>query len=132
MNWTFCSFAMLVVEGQAKQQRGRAINKNDAMAPVSLYICQLHQVTSAFYDKNALMGINWKEFLGAPGWLGRLGVRFLVSAQIMISQFVSSSSTLGSALAVQKPAWDSPSLSPSLSLSLCPSPAHARTLSLSK
>ena len=35
---------------------------------------------------------------GLPGWLSWLSVRPLVSAQVMISQFMSSSPVLGSAL----------------------------------
>ena len=39
---------------------------------------------------------------GAPGWLSRFSVRLLVPAQVMISQFVSSSSRSGSVLTVQR------------------------------
>ena len=46
-------------------------------------------------------------FTGVPGWLK--SVWLLISAQVMISQFMSSSSVLGSVLS----AWDS--VSPSLS-----------------
>ena len=53
---------------------------------------------------------------GAPGGLRQLSVPFLISAQVMISQFVSLSPTWGSADGVE-PAWDSLCLS--LSLSLC-------------
>ena len=42
---------------------------------------------------------------GAPGWLSQLSIRPLISAQVMISQFLSSSS-----------AWDSLSLTLCLSL----------------
>ena len=41
-----------------------------------------------------------KSFLGAPGWLKWLSVGLLVLAPVMISQFVSSSPTSGSALTV--------------------------------
>ena len=41
---------------------------------------------------------------GAPGWLSRLSVKLLISAQVMISRFVGSST---------EPAWES--LSPFLS-----------------
>ena len=56
-----------------------------------------------------------------PGWHSWLNIRFLISAQVMISQFVSLSPTLGSAHSAE-PAWDS------VFLSLCPSSSH--TLSL--
>ena len=50
------------------------------------------------------------------------------SAQVMISQFMNSSSTLGSVMTAQnlEPAWDS------VSPSLCSSPAHTLSFSLSK
>ena len=56
---------------------------------------------------------------GARGWLNQLSVQFLISAQVMISWFVSSSPALGSVLT----AWSllgilSPSLS-ALPYSLC-------------
>ena len=38
---------------------------------------------------------------GAPVWLSTLSIQLLVSSQVMISQFVSSNSTLGSVLTVQ-------------------------------
>ena len=56
---------------------------------------------------------------GAPGWFSLLTVRALVSAQVMISQFVRSSPVLGSALTMQSLLRI---VSPSLSL--CPSPTH--------
>ena len=62
---------------------------------------------------------------GAPGWLSRLSVQLLVSAQVMISRFMSSSPVSGSVLIAQglEPASDSmfPSLSapPPLMLCLC-------------
>ena len=48
---------------------------------------------------------------GVPGWLGRLGVRLLISAQVVISRFVGSSPASGCAHSTQ-PASDpqSPSL----------------------
>ena len=52
---------------------------------------------------------------GAPGWLSRVSVRLLILAQVMISQFMSSSPTSGSALTVQTLLWIL-SLSPSLSV----------------
>ena len=58
---------------------------------------------------------------GAPGWLNWLSVHLLISAQVMISKFVSSSPASGSVLAV----W---SLLKSLSLSL----SLSFSLSLSK
>ena len=61
-----------------------------------------------------------------PGWLSRLSGQLLISAPVMISQFVRSSPTSGSVLTV----W---SLLGILSLSsLRPSPAHTICLSLKK
>ena len=42
-----------------------------------------------------------KKSLGAPGWLSRLSVRLLILAEVIISQFVGSSPTSGSALMLQ-------------------------------
>ena len=60
---------------------------------------------------------------GVPGWLSRLSVRLLVSAQVVISWFVSSNPTSGSLLSAQSPLQI---LCPPLSLF---SPAHAHILS---
>ena len=45
------------------------------------------------------MAYNLKNKSGVPGWLRRLGIQ--LSAQVMISQLVSSSPALGSALTAQ-------------------------------
>ena len=66
--------------------------------------------------------------LGASGWLSQLSVQLLVSAQVMIPQFVSSSPALGSLLSAQSPLQV---LCPSLSLSLPCSLARSLSLSLS-
>ena len=60
-------------------------------------------------------------------WVAQ-SVECLTSAQVMIPQFVSSSPASGSGLMAQslEPASDS------VSLSLCPSPVHALSLSVSK
>ena len=42
--------------------------------------------------------------LGAPEWLSQLNVQLLILAQVMISQFMSLSPTLGSVLT--EPGWD--------------------------
>ena len=63
------------------------------------------------------------ENLGAPGWLSCLSSTM---AQVMISQLVGLSPTLGSELT----AWSLEPASDSVSPSLCPSPTH--TLSLSQ
>ena len=68
-----------------------------------------------------LVKSKWTE---ASGGLSRLSVWLLVSAQVMISRFVSSSPASGSALTV----W-SPLGIPSVSLSLRPAPAHSLSLS---
>ena len=65
-----------------------------------------------------------KEF-GVLKQLSWLSVQLLVSAQIMISWFTGWSLTWGSVLTVQS------LLGVLLSLSLCPSPAHVLSLSLS-
>ena len=67
---------------------------------------------------------------GTPGWLSQLSIGLLVSAQVMISQFMSSSPTSGSTLIVQSLLGIL-----TLSFSLCPSPALvvlSLSLSLSK
>ena len=66
-----------------------------------------------------------KVTLGAPGWLSRLSVRLLISAPVMISQFVRLSLALGSILPARNLLGI---LSLSLSLFLCLYPA--RTFSL--
>ena len=68
---------------------------------------------------------------GAPGWFGWLSVRFSISAQVMILQFVGSNPTSGSALIV----WSLLgilSLPLSLSLPLPHSQSLALYLSLSQ
>ena len=52
-----------------------------------------------------------------PGWLSQLSVWLLTLVQVMISQFMNSSPTLGSALTVQSPLGFCP---PSLSRMLLP------------
>ena len=66
----------------------------------------------------------YRNVVGAPGWLSRLSV--WISAQIMTSLFVGSSSALGSALT----AWSQLGLL-SLSLSLSAPPLLMLSLSLS-
>ena len=69
----------------------------------------------------------------APGWLSRLSVKLLISAQVMISRFVGSIETrIGLCADSTEPAWDSLSLSLSLSSLLLPHlHTFACTLSLS-
>ena len=61
--------------------------------------------------------------MGGPGWLSQLSVQLLVSAQVMISQFVGSSPTSGPVLIAESLEPASDSVSPSLSapplLALC-------------
>ena len=64
---------------------------------------------------------------GAPGWFSRLIVWLLVSAQVMISWFVSSSPESGSVLRV----WSLLGVL-SLSLSLCPNSACSVSLKINK
>ena len=64
----------------------------------------------------------------APGWLSKLNVELLISAQVMISQFMSLSPTSGSVLTV----WGLLGiLSFSFSLSLSLSPPLSLSVSLS-
>ena len=51
-----------------------------------------------FVDKN--LGFKKIKDSGAPGWLSQLRVQLVISAQVMISRFMGSSPTLGSALTV--------------------------------
>ena len=48
-----------------------------------------------------IISIPIKKGGGAPGWLSQLSIQHLVSAQVMISPFVSSSPMSGSVLTVQ-------------------------------
>ena len=68
-----------------------------------------------------------KIFQNRGTWVAQ-SVKCLTSAQVMISLFIGSSPVLGSVLTAQslEPASDS------VLLSLCPSPAHALSLSVSK
>ena len=76
--------------------------------------------------ESCYMKLNLKKKLWGA-WVARSAKRPTL-AQVMISQFLSSSSTSGSGLTAQslEPAMDS------VFLSLCPSPAHALSLSVSK
>ena len=67
-------------------------------------------------------GIRIPPGLRAPGWCSRSSIRLLISAQVMILQFVSSSPKSGSAPTAQSLFGI---LSPSLSLSLSPPLAHS-------
>ena len=60
----------------------------------------------------------WND--GPPGWLSLLSIRLLISAQVMISQFMSLGPPSGSVLMAQslEPASDSVCLSVCLSLPL--------------
>ena len=62
----------------------------------------------------------------APGWLSKLNVELLISAQVMISQFMSLSPTSGSVLTV----WSLLGIL-FLSLSLSPPPSVSLSVSLS-
>ena len=64
--------------------------------------------------------------IGVRGWVSQLNIQLLVSAQVMISQFVSLSPISGSALR----AWDALSLP--LSLPLPNSLTHTLSLSQKK
>ena len=72
-----------------------------------------------------------KKILGVPGWLSWLSIWLLISAQVMISWFVSSSPKTGSALTVQSLLGIlSPSLSAPLLLVL--SLMHSPSLKINK
>ena len=62
-----------------------------------------------------------------PGWFGPLDVQLLISAQVMILQFMSLSPTSGSELTV----WNLLGIL-SVPVSLCPSPAYTLHLSQNK
>ena len=65
-----------------------------------------------------------KKINGASGWLSPLSIQLLVSAQVMISGFLSlSPACIGLCADSVKPAWDS------ISLVLCPSPTCSLSLS---
>ena len=66
---------------------------------------------------------------GMPGWLSRLSIQLLVSAQVMLSQFVRLSPKSGSVLTAQSLLGI---LSFSLCLSLCSSPIYMCSLSQNK
>ena len=66
--------------------------------------------------------VKTEHMRGAPGWLSRLSVRRLVSAQVMISRSRAFEPRDRLHTDVVEVAWDSLSPSVSLSLSLCPSP----------
>ena len=70
----------------------------------------------------------FENTLKRGAWVAQ-SVKHLTSARVMISQLVGSRPTLGSVLTARslEPAWDSVCVS----LSLCPSPAHTLSLSLS-
>ena len=111
------------------------LHTNNAL--VNARFC-LKQVTSYFKYPSILsqwlhlymdirMKVSFKlRIIGVPGWCSQLSIWLLISAQVMISQFVSSSPTSGSALMVWR-------LLGILSLLLCvPHPlVHVRALSLS-
>ena len=62
---------------------------------------------------------------GMPGWFSQLSIQLLISAQVMISPFLNSSPTQGSALTIQNLLGLL-----SLSLPLCPFPICILSLSL--
>ena len=97
-----------------------SINRSERLSDKKMYVfvCMfLDLVTSRFTSNNL-------------GHLSGPVVKHPTSAHVIISPFVGLSPTLGSVLTAQSLEPASGSLSPSLSLSLYPSPS--RTLSLSK
>ena len=62
----------------------------------------LYSTSSMFFSENLSLKT---LLLGVPEWLSWLNVQLLVSAQVMISQFVGSSPTSSSALTVWSPLW---------------------------
>ena len=80
-------------------------------APLPLTLCLL-KINKCL--KKIFLSLKSRIY-GAPGWFRRLSVRLLISAQVMISQFMRSSPASGSALTV----WSLLGiLSPSLSFTL--------------
>ena len=94
-----------------------------------LSVCSWHTGRKAsltsYFSRDVFRGNLKKQLRGAPGWLSRLGIRFLILAQVVSLAHSSWVRALHLALRWQcKPAWDS--LSPSLG----PSPACSLSLSL--
>ena len=74
-------------------------------------------------QESGFLGIHFVGGTWVAGW--GLGVRFLILAQVMISQFIGSSPASGSVLTAQN------QLGILFLLSLCPSPARVHVLSRS-
>ena len=85
------------------------------------------EMASSLPGKQAEGEGHTEEALGTPGWLSRLNTLLLISTQVMISRFMSSSPTLGSARSAQSLLGIL-----SLSLSVCPSSALSLLLSQNK
>ena len=104
-------------------------------------ICQGHVVGKEQSQVRVTMNIKWillvlisslhkvkvKITLKSGTWVAQL-VTHMTSAQVMISRSMSLSPTLGCVLT----AWSLEPASDSVSPSLCPSPVHALSLSVSK
>ena len=88
-----------------------------------------HQVNINPHTKIPFTSVPITEYNMSRGVWVVQSVKGLTSAQVMILLFMSSSPTLGSVLTVQSL---EPLLILCLPLSLCPSPAHALSLSLSQ
>ena len=86
-------------------------------------LCLLAVTSSKRSTSRGLSFFPYKTRTGAPGWLSRLSIGFLTSAQAMISQFLSSRPASGSVLT----AW---SLLGILSLSVPPLVALSHSLAL--
>ena len=94
--------------------------------PRLLKITRYSSATSLFTYHNGLPVPGKQEpWLGTPGWLNLLSVQLLILAQVMISQFVSSSPASGSVLTVR-------SLLGILSPSLRPYSTRALSLKVNK
>ena len=97
--------------------------------PKQLKVSAIYQNCSPLL-KNHKRQLFWILFNVYGGsWVAQ-SVERPTSAQVMTSQFVGSSPISGSVLTAQSLEPDSVSISPSLSL--CPSPSHTLSISLSK
>ena len=115
MSWLWCH---TFIEIEAPVHRCGDRGKSSHLIAINLYF-----ILTPIWQ-NEIPIIYSKYSFWGTGWLSQLRVWLLVSAQVMISQFMGLGPTSGSLLSVQSPLW----ISCLLSLSL--SPAHSLPLSV--